>query len=298
MGKGSKELHGASGESKILHFQPESLKLVKDEKSPLYDERVDQDLSDEFVSNIDFYGIIEPIVIRKNTETGEMEVVAGRQRVRGALEANKRRKKRGEKPLLVPAKVMRGEDLLMMGVMGAENEARTANTSGQKARHMQRMLAHGATEKDVALSMNCSVATVKNVLSLSEAPAAVRKAVDAGKITASIGYKLARMEPEEARAKLAEAVKEAPAREKGKRAGTTKRQLEIVTGEKAMPSRKEILAMKDVIEDHGDLGGEYKRVMVAVFDFVLGEPDDLNEIVGVYPEANEPEDLEEEAAEE
>lgn len=284
MGKSSVDTYGASGQSKVMHFKPEDLFIVKDEKQALYDDRASQGLSDEFVCNIDFYGVLEPILVRKNTEDGKIEVVAGRQRVRAAIEANKRRKKRGDKLLLVPAIINRGDDLKMMGVMASENEARVANTPMQRATLMQRMLDRGADERGVATAMSCSVATVKNHLALMEAPAAVRNAVQNGKVSAAVGYKLARLPAAEAKEKLAKATAAAP-RTKGKRNGAEKKHVEIVTGVKAKTvggkTQVEIDAMKDIVEENLDIGGEFKRYMVAVFDWMLGAEADLREICGM-----------------
>lgn len=277
MGRSSREVYKAKAESKVMHLDPSLLTIVTDPKHPLFDERATQEVSDEFVCNIDFHGIIEPIVIRKNTETDELEVVAGRQRVRAAIEVNKRRKKRGDKLILVPAMVRRGEDLTMMHVMASENEARVANTPMQRAKLMQRMLEHGSTEKDVAVSMSCSIATVKNHLGLMEAPAAVRNAVQTGKVSAAVGYKLAKLPAAEAKAKLAEATTAAP-KIPGRRTGASKKQMEVVTGVTATihpKSRIEIESLRDSIEDHLHLAGEIKRVMVAVCDWVLGDPDEM-----------------------
>ena len=302
MGKSSVESYGASGQSKVMHFKPEDLVLVKDEKHALYDERVTEELSDDFVSNIDFYGVIEPVIVRKDSESGKIEVVAGRRRVRGILEANKRRKKRGEKMLLVPAVIRRGGELDLMGVMASENEARSATTPMQRAGLMQRMLARGATESQVATSMACSPATVKNLLALLEAPAAVRNAVQNGKVSAAAAYKLARLPAAEAKAKLAEATAAAP-KTKGKRDGSARRQVEIITGVKTKTvggkTSAEIESMKDLVEEHGDLAGEIKRVMVAVLDWMLGAEADLREICGMdeLDEGESGDDLEEEVEE-
>jgi ParB family transcriptional regulator, chromosome partitioning protein len=302
MGKSSVDTYGASGQSKVLHFKPEDLVLVKSEKSALYDDRVEQPLSEEFIANIDYFGVVEPIVVRKNTEDGRNEVVAGRQRVRAALEVNKRRKKRGDKLMLVPATIKRGDDALMMGIMASENEARVANTPMQRALLIQRMLNHGMDEKSVAMAMNTSIATVKNLLALMEAPAAVRNAVQNGKVSAAVGYKLARLPAAEAKAKLAEATTTAP-KERGRRTGAAKKQMEVVTGVKAttLPkSRADVESMKDLIEENDDLAGEIKRVMIAVCDWMLGSDQDLREICGMeeVEEEAEEEEEEEEAEEE
>jgi ParB family chromosome partitioning protein len=301
MGKSSVDTYGAQGQSKVMHFATESLTIITDPKHALYDDRATQELSDEFVCNVDYYGILEPIVVRKDPETGKIEVVAGRQRVRAAIEVNKRRKKKGEKLLLVPAIVNRGDDLRMMGVMVTENEQRVANTPMQRANLAQRMFDRGATIEQVTTTLGCSAATVKNLQALLEAPAAVRNAVQNGKVSAAAAYKLARLPAAEAKAKLAEATTAAP-RTKGKRDGAARRQMEVVTGvKKTVVGRTavEIESMRDIVEENDDLAGEIKRVMVAVFDWMLGAEADLREICGMdeVDEEEEIEDIEEETGE-
>jgi ParB family transcriptional regulator, chromosome partitioning protein len=296
MAKNSVEVYGAEGKTNILLFKPEDLRLVSKESESLFDPRVTQELTEEFINNVDFHGILQPIIVRKNTETGHVEVVAGRQRVRAAIEVNKRRKKRGDgnRLLRVPATIKRGDDLSMMAAMGSENEARVDNTPMQKAQFAQRMLSRGATEGDIATVMMCSQATVKNLLGLLEAPKAVRSAVETGKISAAVGYKLARMPTEEAKARLEQVTTQAP-KEKKKRTGAARRQLEIVTGEKAIKSRLEINTIKDVIEDHIQIPGYPKRLMVAVCDWILGDEDELKSIL--YPDDDSVEKEIEEAGE-
>ncbi|STW30686.1 Uncharacterised protein [Klebsiella michiganensis] len=55
------------------------------------------------VLNIIDQGVLEPIIVWKDPETGLSCVVDGRQRVRHTLEANGRLEKEGKTPLLVPA---------------------------------------------------------------------------------------------------------------------------------------------------------------------------------------------------
>ena len=86
-------------------------------------------------------------------------------------------------------------------------------------------------------------------MSLLQAPAAVQKAVASGAIQATIGYELAKLEPEEAKANLAlmvEASKsdDAPA---GKRA-KAKKQREA-TGMKNMRRRPEVQKMLDAMRE-------------------------------------------------
>src|SRR6185437_7958758 len=170
MAKNSIEAYGASGKSNVLFFEPEKLVIVTDEKHPLFDPRATKVLDPAFVANVGHYGVCQPIIVRKNPETGATEVVAGRQRVRAARVVNEERKKRGEVLMLVPAVVRRDEDARLMGVMASENEARAGNTPLERAQLMQRMLNAGAAPSELEKAFACSAATLKNSLALLEAP--------------------------------------------------------------------------------------------------------------------------------
>lgn len=93
MAKNSIDAYGANGKSNVLFFDPESLHLVTDTSHPLYDERVHLPLSESVILNIMELGVIEPIIVWKDPESGKTCVVAGRQRVKNATEANARRKR-------------------------------------------------------------------------------------------------------------------------------------------------------------------------------------------------------------
>ncbi|WP_330996353.1 hypothetical protein [Burkholderia gladioli] len=80
MAKNSKDAYGAKGKGNLLDFDPDDLTLVVDESHPLYDERVHWPLDEAMVRNIDFQGVLQPIEVSKNPETGATEVVTGRQR--------------------------------------------------------------------------------------------------------------------------------------------------------------------------------------------------------------------------
>lgn len=97
MAKNSIDAYGASGKTNVLMFEPENLHIVTDKAHPLYDERIYLPLSEAMVLNIIDQGVLEPIIVWKDPETGLSCVVDGRQRVRHTLEANGRLEKR-EKP--------------------------------------------------------------------------------------------------------------------------------------------------------------------------------------------------------
>ena len=63
--------------------------------------RVDDEPTEEMIRNVMHFGVIEPIVVRKNQETGKTEVVAGRKRTKACREANRRLVARVEAPLRI-----------------------------------------------------------------------------------------------------------------------------------------------------------------------------------------------------
>jgi ParB family transcriptional regulator, chromosome partitioning protein len=236
MPKASRDSLNAKGKRDAYMFDPEDLVLVTDEKSPIYDERVHLPVDESLVLNIMFapdgvpQGVLEPITVIRNSETGKVEVAIGRQRVKAAREANKRLKKAGLEPVRVPAMIARAQTHRAMGMLISENEHRQDDTPLGRAKKAQRYLDLGRDEAEVATLFGISQSSVKNLLSLLDAPAAVRHAVEAGKITASEGYKLARLEPAEAKEKVEELLEKAPRAPGKRRRGNAGKAREIVGG--------------------------------------------------------------------
>ena len=204
MAKDSKVVYGASGKTNVLTFEPENLHLVTDKTHPLYDERIHLPISEAIVLNIKELGVLEPIIVWKDPETGLTCVVAGRQRVKHTLEANKLLLKEGKEPRLVPGVVKRGSANQMAKYMVSENEIRRPDTPLGRAKKMSDQLDRGLDEDDIAVLFGCSVQTVRATLSLLDATQAVREAVEAGTVTVTQARQLGALPPEEQRAKVAE----------------------------------------------------------------------------------------------
>ncbi|QTP32591.1 putative chromosome-partitioning protein ParB [Burkholderia glumae] len=209
MAKNSIDAYGAKGKGNLLTFDPDDLTLVTDETHPLYDERVHWPLNEAMVRNIDFQGVLQPIEVTKNPETGAIEVVMGRQRVKNAREANRRRRDRGDLPRLIPAFVRKFEpkerNKKLSGAVASENTMRQAETPLSRAGKMSRNLEY-YTEAEVAMLFGCSVQAVRDSLSLLECCADVQKAVEAEHINLTHAKALAKMEPAEQRAKVKELI--------------------------------------------------------------------------------------------
>ncbi|MGP3038430.1 ParB/RepB/Spo0J family partition protein [Serratia nevei] len=238
MAKNSTEAYGASGKTNVLMFEPENLHLVSDKTHPLYDERIHLPLHEPTVLSIMKLGVIEPIVIWKDPETGRSCVVEGRQRVKNTLEANKRLREEGKKPLLVPAVVRRGSPFSVAEVMISANEIFQADTPLGRAKKMADALTRGHDEDDLSLMFGVGVQTIRATLALLDATQAVKDAVESGTVTVSQARQLANLSPEEQREKVKE-VEVATAGTKGHEKARRQRQV-IGDAKPRMKSRKEI----------------------------------------------------------
>lgn len=272
MPKASRDSLNAKGKRDAYMFDPEDLVLVTDEKSSIYDERVHLPVDESLVLNIMFapdgvpQGVLEPITVIRNSETGKVEVAIGRQRVKAAREANRRLKKAGLEPVRVPAMIARAQTHRAMGMLISENEHRQDDTPLGRAKKAQRYLDLGRDEAEVATLFGISQSSVKNLLSLLDAPAAVRHAVEAGKITASEGYKLARLEPAEAKEKVEELLEKAPRAPGKKRRGNAGKAREIVGGGNGVSKKSENAVATDIaawIDAHWDDCAEITKAIRA-----------------------------------
>jgi ParB family chromosome partitioning protein len=259
MAKDSKVVYGASGKTNMLNFEPENLHLVTDKAHPLYDERIHLPLNEAMVLNIMDQGVLEPIIVWKDPETGLSCVVDGRQRVRHTIEANKRLAKEGMPPLLVPAVTKRGSANRMSQAMVSANEIRQGDTHLGRAKKMAAAMDRGHDEKDIALMFGCSVQTVRATLPLLDATQAVKDAVETGTVTVTQARQLASLEPEAQREK----VKEIQAATVGTTGHDKARRQRQVLGE-AKPRMK---SRKDITRALESAEGEYASAL----RWVLGE---------------------------
>lgn len=244
MAKNSIDAYGASGKTNLLYFDPEVLMLVTDEASPMYDPRVHLPVDEDLARNIDYQGVLEPILIQKNPETGAVEVVVGRQRVKATRLANEWRKGRGVAPIHVPAYVHKGDRRNVLDVIVSENEVRQADTPLGRAEKMRRLMALGRGEQEISVVFGCKPATVRNTLALLECCADVQKAVEGGKIGVTHAKQLSTLVPAEQRAKVAELVAAGAGVGPHERA---RKQREVLGDDKPrMKTRKQILAELEV----------------------------------------------------
>ena len=167
----------------------------------LYDERIKLKLVDSEVLNIMHYGVLEPVLVRRNGPL--IEVIDGRQRVRLAREANKRFAAKGEQTIDMPCLVRRDQEGDVLGVMISTNENRRDDDAINRAKKAQRMLNYGKTEQEVAIAFSCSKQAVKNLLGVLELSPKVQKAVSVKEISFSAATQLRDLTHKDQEAKLA-----------------------------------------------------------------------------------------------
>ncbi|KVD71838.1 hypothetical protein WI89_01035 [Burkholderia ubonensis] len=210
MAKNSIDVYGAKGKTNTLSFDPDDLKLVTDPTHPLFDERVNWPVDENMVRNIMFQGVLQAIEVSKNPETGEIEVVTGRQRVKASREANRRLREQGRNPIYVPAnvrKVTLGRRALdLSAAMASENAIRQQETPLTTAAKMARQIQMGRSEEEVGILFGCDPRTVRATLTLLDCCEDVQKAVESGQIKVTDARKLAKASPIEQRAKVRELV--------------------------------------------------------------------------------------------
>ena len=244
--------NGAAAQREMPLFDPEQLTIVTDEKHPLWDERVKMKLDEHLVKSIMFYGVTQPIIVRRNGEDKKgrpiIEVVDGRQRVKACIEANKRLKAKGSVTHRIPATTRTGEDKELMGVMVTTNEIRKGDAMITQAKKAQRLLEAGQTEAEVALSFGVTTATIKNFLQLLQCAKPIQNAVSSGALSADIAKTLGKLPREEQLSAFADLEKQGKKGMKGKKA---KKRLEKSTGGKVKSDHT--MSKKDLKNLYDDL---------------------------------------------
>lgn len=195
-----------TGSEKVLLLDPEEVVLRTDKEHPLYDPRAESKIEPAFVTNLKINGLIHPVTVRKFQDKGvnKWEVVAGRRRTLHLRQANKELKKSGS--VLIPLKAIEviGDDLQAIGIKVSENSWRKDDTFVAKARQAAQLLNMGMDVEGVANTLNVTGQTVRNYKAILGCDPAVIKAVEAGKIPASLAaVELAKLDKADQKAALA-----------------------------------------------------------------------------------------------
>ncbi|WP_412030675.1 hypothetical protein [Burkholderia cenocepacia] len=224
-------------------MDPDAFTLVTDPTHPLYDRRVHQAPDEKTIRNYRAHGVFTPVVFFKDPETGEFLIVEGRRRVINARELNRRLRHEGFEPITIPAipKRVLGDGVKpFVGVMISANEIRQGDSLVNRAEKMARALDVGHPLDAVATMFGVNEATVTSAMKLLECCMAVRDAVEAGTITQVVAMKLAKLSPDEQRAKLS-AIEAAIEGKKGhERSRAMLAVLDAAPVKRAKPTRKDI----------------------------------------------------------
>ena len=274
--KDARKTHGAEKKGDIFYIDPEKLTLVTDPESDAYDRRVHDEPSEKFILNVMHYGVQTPIKVRRNTESGETEVLWGRGRTKALREANKRLIKRGEDPKLMPFVVVRSaRGAELVGMIISENEQRRPDTAMNRAEKAARMIDRGASHEDAAIALGLETGQVKNLLALLGAPKFVRHAVEAEQVTLSNGIKAAKLAekegPDAGRKLIEKLIEHAPRTPGKKRSSNSRKAREIVDGAPVMRGKKEVAELRDMLARAG--GDPLAAAWVEALEWVLGERD-------------------------
>lgn len=203
-----------AGHTSLYLFDPEDLVVVgvdtKDASDhALWDRRALEPITDEYVENMIFLGVMQNILVAKRD--GKPVVVFGRRRTLGARLANKIIRRDGDKPAFVEkyghreviqikaSVAPRGAtdaDLALMAA--AENSARKEESLLNKAERVSRILAlmppkmlEPERYRRIAEGFAVSETAVRQWLAIASAAAPVRRAVESGRISASAALKIA-----------------------------------------------------------------------------------------------------------
>ena len=270
------------------------LDTAEDEDHALYDRRLYEPLTQEFINNIYAVGVDTPILIAKLEDLAT--VVAGRSRVRAARVANKRRIANGEPPIKIDCKMKRDTDVGLMGTMITENEARRDDDLLSKIAKLKRFMNKGISLEDAAIRFNIAPATAKNWLAFDDnALSATKKAVEQGRISPSAGTTLARIkEPEKQKEALEALLEHAPAGGKAStRAARVAANNAGVSNKQGVTDKRSLKALLAAVQDtsHPNAGEKTLAWWEGAEDMlklVLGEeaePRLRALLVGVYAKA-------------
>lgn len=225
----------------VYMIEPEKLKIITDQENVLYDSRTELAVSENLVKNIMVHGIIENVIVR-NID-GAYTVLAGRQRVKAAIEANKRLGKEGKELIKVPCTIRREDDIDSFGILISENELRQGDSPIDKAKKCAKYMNMGRTDKDAAIQFGVSVQTITSWMKILELSAPVKKAIDDGIIDATAAAELHGLKAEEQKTQLDKLIAEHGG--KKKKISQTKVKKAIGKGNKIARSYKEIRGAAD-----------------------------------------------------
>jgi ParB family chromosome partitioning protein len=272
-------------------MEPETLTIIgldtKDgPEHPLYDPRIHLPLNEDMVLNIMHYGVLEPILIRKNGASAE--VIDGRRRVMHAREANARLKKAGSEELRIPTISKRGDDGHVFGMAISTNEQRLDDTPMAKANKLRRMLDLGKSEDDAAVAFGVSKVAVKQWLKLLDLSAYVKNKVDKAEISASAAAKFADLSHDEQKEAVDKLIGSTGGKATAKKASTASKKAKGNDNAYDLPGKRTIKKVIEnaKLENNADVLSEDQ---VKILRWVIGDlgPASIKGLTGLMEDAAE-----------
>jgi ParB family chromosome partitioning protein len=177
--------------SKVYNYDPDDLIIITDPSQQYYDERAELPVEEKLVKNFMFnsQGILQNIIIAKDDD-GKPIVIAGKQRVKAAREANKRLKAAGLEPLKVPCRLRKGSESDLMGIMISENECRRNTDPFSKAELCQKYIDLGNTQTQASELFGVSNATICNWIKLLDLSDKIKDEVRNGFLSVTAALQL------------------------------------------------------------------------------------------------------------
>ncbi len=171
----------------IYSVDPCAAHVETDEGQPYYDPRVKLPLDKRLVESIKRFGCFKSVVLTRHTSGSAVDgmvgtVVAGRQTILAAREANAQLLAEGREAVRVPVIFVKEDEATLAGIMVAENELRRDDdiiTSAEKVGLMQKA---GATDADIEVAFGLKADAIKNRVKLLRLGAKVKAAIRSGKI--------------------------------------------------------------------------------------------------------------------
>jgi len=206
------------GRVNAFRMKPEDVRIIgidtKDgPEHPLWDERIKTPITPEFVRSILTYGVLQ--IVKVTVSDGVPCVVDGRRRTLAARMANEilreehARSGASGEPALITL-VVQGEnakkvsDSTLGAAMVTMNEQRLDDGPLVKAAKAERLRLRGTSDAELAIIFGVSVQTIRDWALLSGLSTPVKKAVEAGTVSAHAAAQLGALPKEEQAAKLEE----------------------------------------------------------------------------------------------
>jgi ParB family chromosome partitioning protein len=254
--------------SNLFLVEPEKLTLITDKTHKLYDPRVERPLNEGLVLSMLAGGAFDPVLVFKDGE--KLVVIDGRQRVKAAMEANKRIESKKSGPSIrLEVIVKKADEGIIFALQSAANENRQETTDLERAKILQRMMGFGFNEAEAGQWLGFDKARVKRILSLLDCDKKVQDAVQAGVISSTAAAQLSTLERVKQVVELDKLIAESGGKRVRVRAAT--KATAKAKGKKTAsdaPNRKEITKLWEFVQakPEGNEPMEHLRARLAIAD--------------------------------